>query len=137
MKKSLIISLMVAALVCVFALPAVIAGNAAPDTVTMKAPEGARMTKPAVVFPHKAHADNGLDCMTCHHKAKSKDAVKACASEGCHTDASKGAKKDPKGFYAAFHSKKSEASCLGCHKKTKKSKAGKKLPVSCKVCHAK
>ena len=137
MKKSLIISLMVVALVCVFALPAVIAGNAAPETLTMKAPEGVKMKKPAVVFPHKAHADSGLDCMTCHHKATSKDAITGCAVEGCHMDASKAAKKDPKGFYAAFHSKKSEASCLGCHKKVKKSKAGKKLPVACKACHAK
>ncbi|MBI9081574.1 MAG: cytochrome c3 family protein [Pseudodesulfovibrio sp.] len=137
MKKSLIISLMVAALVCVFALPAVIAGNTAPDTITMKAPEGAKMTKPAVVFPHKGHVDSGLDCLTCHHKAASKDAVKGCASEGCHVDASKAAKKDPKGFYQAFHSKSSDSSCLACHKKTKTSKAGKKLPVACKVCHAK
>jgi len=134
MKKSLIISLMVAALVCVFALPAVIAG--APDVVKMEAPNGQKMTKTAVTFPHKAHVDGSkIDCLTCHHKATSKDDVKGCASEGCHTDASKAAKKDPKGFYQAFHSKKLDASCLGCHKKEKK--AGKKVPVSCKACHPK
>jgi len=137
MKKSLIICLMVVALVCVFALPAVIAGNTAADVIVMKAPGGAKMTKTAVTFPHKAHVDGGLDCLTCHHKAESKDAVKGCAVEGCHADASKAAKKDPKGFYQAFHQKKSEASCLGCHKKVKTSKAGKKLPVSCKACHPK
>jgi len=135
MKKSLMISLMVAALVCAFALPSVIAGAKAPEQILMKAPAGAKMTKAPVDFPHKKHEDAGIDCMTCHHKAESKDAIKGCSVEGCHTNTDKKAKKDPKGFYAAFHSKKSDASCLGCHKKEKK--AGKKVPVSCKACHPK
>jgi len=137
MKKSLMISLMVAALVCVFALPAVIAGNAPADTMVLKAPEGVKMTKAAVDFTHKKHAeDYKIDCMVCHHKAESKDAITGCSVEGCHTDASKAAKKDPKGFYQAWHSKKAPASCLGCHKAEKK--AGKKdIPVSCKSCHPK
>ena len=136
MKKSLMISLMVAALVCVFALPAVIAGNAAPDNITMKAPEGVKMTKTPDDFTHKKHAeDYKIDCLTCHHKAADKNAVKGCASEGCHADASKAAKKDPKGFYQAFHNKKAKASCLGCHKAEKK--AGKAAPVGCKDCHPK
>ncbi|QGY39122.1 cytochrome C [Pseudodesulfovibrio cashew] len=135
MKKVLLISLMVAALVCAFALPSVIAGNAPADEMTLEVPAGAKATKTAVAFPHKKHADAGLDCLTCHHKAASKDAVKGCASEGCHVDASKAAKKEPTGFYQAFHSKKSDASCLGCHKKMKKE--GKNVPVACKDCHPK
>lgn len=135
MKKSLIISLMVAALVCVFALPAVIAGNAPADKMVLKAPEGAKATKTPVDFPHKGHVDAKIDCLTCHHKAADKNSVKGCAVDGCHTDASKAAKKDPKGFYQAWHSKKSDASCLGCHKKAKKE--GKKVPVGCKECHPK
>lgn len=136
MKKSLMISLMVAALVCVFALPAVIAGNTAPDTVVMKAPDGQKMRKTPVTFPHKAHVDTGIDCMTCHHKATDKNAIKSCSVEGCHNDASRAAKRDPKGFYKAFHSKKMDASCVACHKKEKK--AGKKnVPTSCKSCHPK
>ncbi|CCH48955.1 cytochrome c3 family protein [Pseudodesulfovibrio piezophilus] len=135
MKKALMICLMVAAMVCVFALPAVIAGNAPADTITMIAPNGQKMSKTPVEFPHKMHVDNGIDCLVCHHKATSKDNVKGCASEGCHTDAGKKAKKDPEGYYQAFHNKKSEAACLGCHKKAKK--AGKSAPVSCKDCHPK
>ena len=135
MKKSLMICLMVAALVCVFALPAVIAGNMAADVITIEVPAGATATKTAVTFPHKKHVDNGLDCLVCHHKATSKDDAKSCASEGCHTDVSKAAKKDPTGYYSAFHSKKSGASCLACHKKEKK--AGKAVPVGCKDCHPK
>lgn len=135
MKKSLMISLMVAALVCAFALPSVIAGNTPAPEMVLKAPAGAKMTKTPVAFPHKKHEDAGLDCLTCHHKAASKDAIVGCAVEGCHTNTDKKAKKDPKGFYAAFHSKKSDASCLGCHKKLKKE--GKKVPVACKDCHPK
>ena len=131
MKKSLMICLMVGALVCVFALPAVIAGNAAPDNIVMKAPEGQKMTKSPVDFPHKAHVDQGLDCMACHHKAESKEAIGSCSAAGCHVDASKGAKKDPKGFYQAFHNKKNKASCVGCHKMEKKG------PKGCKECHPK
>lgn len=134
MKKSLIISLMVAALVCVFCLPVVIAANAPADTITMEVPNGQKATKAAVTFPHKKHVDGGIDCLVCHHKSTSQDDVKSCAAEGCHVDASKAAKKDPAGFYAAFHSKKSDASCLACHKKEKK--AGKAVPVGCKECHA-
>ncbi|NDV19676.1 cytochrome C [Pseudodesulfovibrio sp. JC047] len=136
MKKSLMISLMVVALVCVFALPAVIAGNAAPDQITITAPEGVKATKTPVDFPHKMHADSGIDCLVCHHKDESKDAVKSCAAEGCHVDASKAAKKKPEGFYQAFHNKKSKTSCLGCHKAEKKA-GNKKAPVSCKACHPK
>ncbi|QJB56477.1 cytochrome c3 family protein [Pseudodesulfovibrio sp. zrk46] len=136
MKKSLMISLMVAALVCVFALPAVIAGNAPADTMVLKAPAGAKMTKAPVDFTHKKHAeDYKIDCMVCHHKATDKNAITGCSVEGCHADASKAAKKDPKGFYQAWHSKKSDASCVACHKKEKK--AGKKVPVACKECHPK
>lgn len=135
MKKSLIISLMVAALVCVFALPAVIAGNKAADNMVLKAPEGVKMTKAPVDFPHKQHVDAKLDCFTCHHKSTDQNAIGGCSVEGCHTDASKAAKKDPKGFYQAFHSKKSDASCLACHKKVKKE--GKQVPVGCKECHPK
>ena len=135
MKKSLIIGLMVAALICVFALPAVIAANAPADVITMTVPAGEKATKAEVVFPHKKHVDGGLDCLVCHHKAADKDSIKGCSIEGCHTDASKGAKKDPKGFYQAFHSKASDASCLACHKKEKK--AGKAVPVGCKECHPK
>ena len=134
MKKSLMISLMVAALVCVFALPVVIAGAAAPDTITMQVPAGAEATKAAVTFAHKKHVDRGLDCLVCHHKAASKDDAKSCASEGCHSDASKAAKKEPTGYYSAFHSKAGTASCLACHKTEKK--AGKNPPVGCKDCHA-
>ncbi len=136
MKKSLIISLMVAALVCAFSLPVVIAATA-PDVITMEAPEGAKVTKTPVTFTHKKHeADYGIDCLVCHHKAESKEAIKGCASEGCHTDASRAAKREPTGFYSAFHNKKADASCLGCHKKEKKA-GNNNAPLSCKDCHPK
>lgn len=129
MKKSLIIGLMVAALVCAFALPSVIAGAAPAAEMVLKAPEGVKMTKSAVPFGHKAH-EARADCLVCHHKSTDKAAIKGCAAEGCHVDASKAAKKDPKGFYQAFHNKKIKNSCTGCHK------AEKKGPKGC-TCHPK
>jgi len=130
MKKSLMICLMVAALVCVFALPAVIAGNAPADTMTLAVPAGAKATKAEVTFPHKKH-EAVADCLVCHHKAKDKAAIKGCVAEGCHVDAAAAAKKDPKGFYQAWHSKAAANSCLGCHK------AKGKGPKGCKDCHPK
>jgi hypothetical protein len=129
MKKSLMIGLMVAALVCAFALPSVIAANAPAPEMVLKAPEGGKMTKAAVPFPHKKH--EGLaDCLVCHHKAADKNAIKGCSVEGCHTDTSKAAKREPTGFYQAFHNKKVKNSCMGCHK------AEKKGPKGCN-CHPK
>ena len=136
MKKSLMICLMVGALVCAFALPSVIAGNAPAANMILKAPEGTKMTKAPVAFPHKLHEDSGIACLTCHHEAKTNEEIQSCSAEGCHTNTDKKAKKDPKGFYAAWHSKKSEISCMGCHRKEKK--AGKtNVPVACKDCHPK
>ena len=130
MKKSLMIGLMVAALVCAFALPSVIAGNAPADTMTLKAPADVKATKAPVDFPHKKH-EAVADCLVCHHKAADKAAIKGCVADGCHVDGSKAAKKDPKGFYQAWHSKAAPNSCLGCHK------AKNKGPKGCKDCHPK
>ena len=88
------ISLMVAALVLAFALPSVLAGKAPAPEMTLEVPAGAKATKAPVMFPHKKHEDAGLDCLKCHHKAASKDAIeKGCAAEGCHTNADAKAKK--------------------------------------------
>jgi len=130
MKKSLMIGLMVAALVCAFALPSVIAASAPADTMTLQAPADVKATKTPVTFPHKKH-EGVADCLVCHHKSADKNAIKGCAAEGCHTDGSAAAKKEPKGFYQAWHSKAAKNSCMGCHKESKKG------PVGCKDCHPK
>lgn len=129
MKKSFLISLMVAALVCAFALPNVMAGKEVPADMVLKAPEGMKAKKTPVQFSHGKHsAEYKIDCMTCHHKAKSEADIKGCAVAGCHDQPGK---KESNAFYAAYHSKKSDASCVACHKKMKKG------PKSCKECHPK
>ena len=127
MKRTLLISLMCAALVCVFALPSLWAVDAPGGEIILKAPAGAKATKAPVAFTHANHKQ---DCKVCHHKWDGSGAVKGCSAEGCHVDASKAAKKDPKGFYQAWHAKGSK-SCVGCHKTEKKG------PTKCTECHPK
>lgn len=128
MKKAFLLSLLVATLVCAFALPNLFAATKAPAEMTLKAPEGMKAKKTPVAFPHAKHEAMYKDCKTCHHKYSGSGDVQGCAAEGCHTSPSK---KDELSFYKAFHDKKSKNSCLGCHK------AEKKGPKSCKDCHPK
>ncbi len=125
MRKSLIVSLVSAALVCLMAIPAAFAVDAPADMV-MKAPGGATMTKAPVAFSHKGHAT--VECKDCHHKWDGAGAIQPCSASGCHTDMA--SKKGDASFYAAFHSK-DDKSCVGCHKKDKKG------PTKCTECHPK
>ncbi|WP_319780925.1 cytochrome c3 family protein [Maridesulfovibrio sp.] len=132
MKKTLLISMVTAALVCVFALPSLYAVDA-PGDMVLKAPAGAKMTKSPVAFSHKGHT--ALDCAKCHHKWDGKGEIKNCSVEGCHADTSKEGKKKPTSFYSAFHAK-ADTSCVGCHKAMKKAKKATG-PTKCGDCHPK
>lgn len=132
MKKTLLISMVTAALVCAFALPSLYAVDA-PGDMVLKAPAGAKMTKAPVDFSHKGHA--AIDCAKCHHTWDGKAEVKKCSAEGCHVDTSKKGKKKPTSFYSAFHAK-SDMSCVGCHKALKKAKKATG-PTKCGDCHPK
>ncbi|WP_320170859.1 cytochrome c3 family protein [Maridesulfovibrio sp.] len=128
MKKTLLVCLMAAALVCVFALPSLYAVDA-PGDMVLKAPAGIDSKKAPVAFSHKGHA--AIECTKCHHTWDGKSEVKKCDSEKCHV---KPGKKDKTSFYNAFH--KTDRSCMGCHKAMKK--AGSKTgPTSCTKCHPK
>ena len=92
------------------------AGEVTIDTVANK--------KPGVTFSHSTHAES-IDCLKCHHKAASKDAVdKGCFE--CHgvdaaaTDPTSSKKDNP------FH-----ALCKACHKEQAKG------PTKCADCHKK
>ena len=132
MKKTLLICMVAAALVCAFALPSLYAVEA-PGDMVLKAPAGTKMKKAPVDFSHKGHA--AVDCTKCHHTWDGKAAVKKCSAEGCHVDTSKKGKKKPTSFYSAFHAK-SEISCVGCHKALKKAKKATG-PTKCGDCHPK
>lgn len=132
MKKTLLISMVTAALVCAFALPSLYAVDA-PGDMVLKAPAGTKMKKSPVDFSHKAHA--AVDCAKCHHKWDGKSEVKKCSAEGCHADTSKKGKRKPTSFYSAFHAK-ADYSCVGCHKGMKKAKEATG-PTKCSDCHPK
>ncbi len=104
----------------------------APADMKLGPPEGMKTSKTLVDFSHTKHSAAKVECITCHHTWDGKAEVKSCAAPGCHDQAGK---KGKNSFYAAFHAKKSQASCLGCHKVAQK--AGKTVPVSCKSCHPK
>ena len=134
MKRSLVMSLMVAALAVALALPLYAAAPAkkAPDAdISMKVPDGKKATKALVKFPHKKHAD--LKCADCHHKKDAKGTEFArCDSKGCHENFE--AKQGKDSFYAAFHGNNAK-SCVGCHKAKKEAKPN--APTACDKCHPK
>ena len=126
MKKVILMSLMVVALMCAMVLSAAAAD--APADMVLKAPEGMKATKAEVAFAHGKHAaEYGIKCLTCHHKAADEASIKGCAIAGCHDQPGK---KEANAFYVAFHGK-SDSSCVGCHKTMAKG------PKSCKECHPK
>src|SRR5512140_911319 len=110
--------LMAVVMVAVISASVIVAANA-PDKATISE---VQKSKPAVAFPHKAHADRIKNCAECHHKDA---AGKEQKCFNCHKAEKKGeavAMKD------AMHTK-----CKGCHSKD----ATKKAPTKCDGCHKK
>ena len=120
---------------CVLILASALAWAAveAPADLKLGPPEGMKASKTLVDFSHDKHGEAKVECATCHHTWNGTSEVKSCSYAGCHDQPGK---KGETAFYVAFHAKKSEASCLGCHKILKKS-GNKIVPVSCKACHPK
>lgn len=134
MKRSLFMTLMVAALALALALPlnaAAPAKKAPADGIVMKAVEGMKATKTPAKFNHSKHADG--KCVDCHHKkdAKGNEFTK-CDTKGCHADPV--AKTGKESFYAAYHGNNAK-SCVGCHKTKKEAKPN--IPTACDKCHPK
>lgn len=101
-----------------FAASAVVAGDAPGQIVIDKVAN----KKSGVAFDHKKHSES-VDCLKCHHKAASKDAIeKGCFD--CHgkdpaaSDPTSSKRDNP------FH-----VQCKGCHKEKGEG------PTKCKECH--
>lgn len=109
-----------------------LAARNAPIDLMLGPPEGMKASKTMVAFSHDKHSAAKIDCVSCHHTWDGKSDVKKCGTSGCHEQPGK---KGTNTFYTAFHTKKSQISCVGCHKVAKKE--GKNVPVSCKSCHPK
>lgn len=96
--------------------------------ITLKASKSSHLD---VVFNHSSH--KGINCFTCHHKVSDKGRYISCSE--CHNI--KGKSKDPQSLFVAFHAKKSEHSCLSCHRekaRTKPARYGKAF-YNCRPCH--
>jgi len=89
-----------------------------PETVTF---EGGR--KGAVEFPHVAHHDAGLECITCHHNMSAEQEIPDQACRECHT-----ADSEVKAM-KAFHN-----NCIPCHRDENKEN-DLNLPTKCNECH--
>lgn len=87
----------------------------------------AKNKKPGVAFDHKDHGER-IDCLDCHHTAKTKEEAESCYN--CHgkeegiPDPGIGSQKNN-----PFHIK-----CRGCHLDLKKQKK-ETGPTICKQCH--
>lgn len=131
MKKTLLMSLLCAALVCAFGLASLHAADAPADGLKME------KTKNPVTFNHSAHAS--IDCKECHHKWDGAGAVQPCYASGCHDKLDRKDKSEHS-YYKAMHGRgKTVSSCLSCHKEEAKKmdKAAKKAMKSCRKskCH--
>lgn len=141
MKKSMLLSLICAALLCLVAAPMLSAADAPGDDLVIKAPEGMKVKdkgdKPgtlqkAVPFAHSKHAT--VECKDCHHTMEADGAIKKCTSSGCHDSLEARTKdnaKDVKLVENAYHTQ-----CLDCHKKLKK-ESKTTGPTACGKCHTK
>ncbi len=121
-------------------------------TITIKAPEGVKMKRTEVAFPHSTHFS--YKCQECHHKWNGSSQIPSCTASNCH-DLTKSPKKaanqaaEPdlaiRYYKTAYHTE-----CIGCHKEIKaKNKAQamstgfapkdlqKTGPTGCVKCHPK
>ena len=114
MSRKTVIVLTLFAMAFSMAVMVALAHAGGPDVITI---DKAQAKKPPVVFPHKEHQEEGIDCVKCHHTAKGPEDAKSCFE--CHgKDANAPTVKD------AFH-----GSCIACHKEMAKG------PTKCKECH--
>lgn len=136
-RKLIVVSVAVAALVCM-CIGAVVAAKGAPQgVIEMTVPEGVKSTRPKVDFDHKFHTE--FDCARCHHQWDGKSEIQACNTSGCHDNyKSMGAANSYfKAFHANINPGVNHESCMNCHR-TLQQEGKKAGPTSCakgKSCH--
>lgn len=129
MKKSILFSMAVAALVLAFVLPNVYAVDPPADDYMIPKPEAAETKMNSLPFPHSVHAD--YDCTECHHEG---EVSQSCTDAGCHdlfVPEEPAQRRDIAYYEKAYHDQ-----CLGCHRELKKEQAPTG-PVACTGCHPK
>jgi len=136
MKRSMIMSLAVVAMVLAFVLPnlsAAVAPGAAVappgDDFMIPKPEGIVPKELTIPFPHSVHAEYA--CGRCHH---TEDVTQSCIDAGCHdlfVAVTPEERRDIRYFEKAYHDL-----CIGCHRDLRKAGAPTG-PVACVGCHPK
>ena len=129
MKKSMILSLAIFALVLAFALPNLFAAEAPGDDYMIPKPEGVEVKQKSLPFSHSKHA--AYECVECHHTG---EVTQGCTDAGCHdllVPATPEERRDIRYFEKAYHDQ-----CIGCHRDLRKEGA-ENVPVACVGCHPK
>jgi len=132
MKKSMILSLTVVALVLAFVLPNLYAVDVPGDDYMIPKPEGVEIKNKSLPFSHSKHGE--YECTECHHTWDGAGEIQACTAAGCHdlyVAATPDDRKDIKFWEKAFHDQ-----CIGCHRDLRKEQKPTG-PVACTGCHPK
>ena len=100
--------------------------------IIMETPKGVESSQPSVVFSHLDHAmDYG--CAICHHKWNPEEEASPKQCVECHSNTEERRGEDS--YFAAFHDRQAEASCLGCHMITAQEEELPNGPTRCNECH--
>jgi len=137
MRRFAIATLVCLSMVLAVALAAAIAADAPADPIEMKYPGDDNKFAPIMFEHHEGHLGLADGCVSCHHTWDGAAEIQSCTAEGCHSDTSKEMKKEPTSYDSAFHARKSERSCVGCHSALVKENADSKAPKNCNDCHTK
>jgi len=119
-------------------------------TIIIKAPEGVKMKRAEVAFPHSTHFN--YKCQECHHKWDGTSQIPSCTASKCHdlmkspakaANANPDSDLDVRYYKTAYHK-----GCIGCHKaikaknktlstsnRTIKKNLQKTGPTGCVKCH--
>lgn len=142
MKKSILASLLSACMLLFLSLAVLQAYDfEIPEIIVMDDAQG-KTENPQyspTEFQHKTHEAVVAECQTCHHMWEDEsEPPQKCTDAGCHDlIGAKGAEmREVNSAYFAYHDRKSEHSCVGCHQALKQ--AGEATgPLPCNACHPK
>jgi hypothetical protein len=100
-------------------------------TLTMEPPAEMEAKQGPVTWPHLAHAMQ-YGCSICHHKWQPEEEALPQKCFTCHNNENQ---QGAPNFFVAFHDRKSDKSCLGCHSALKKENPETPAPLVCTQCH--
>ncbi len=137
MKRFTMLALICMVMALGLAAASAMAADAPSEAIEMKYPDDSNKYAPIMFEHHAKHLGLADGCKACHHKWDGAGAIQGCRVDGCHTDTSKEAKKEPTSYDSAFHARNAANSCVGCHSAQAKANPDCKAPTKCNDCHSK